>query len=102
MNKPSKEEMCKLNNVVHAFQNEADALLMSIGFMGAVLYPKGPMRNTLMGAACVRCINVLTQGLCAALVDTSSLREMTGFIPPYSVGQGMSLTAASLRHGGRG
>jgi nucleoside-diphosphate-sugar epimerase len=35
-------------------------------------------------------------------VDTSSLREMTGFIPPYSVGQGLSLTAASLRSGGRG
>jgi len=34
-------------------------------------------------------------------VDTSSLREMTGFIPPYSVGQGLSLTAASLRAGGR-
>jgi nucleoside-diphosphate-sugar epimerase len=34
-------------------------------------------------------------------VDTSSLREMTGFTPPYSVSQGLSLTAASLRAGGR-
>ena len=35
-------------------------------------------------------------------VDTSSLREMTGFTPPYSVGQGLSLTAASIRSGGPG
>jgi len=30
-------------------------------------------------------------------VDTSSLREMTGFKPPFSVPQGMSLTAAWFR-----
>ena len=36
----------------------------------------------------------VTAVLGSLFVDTSSLREMTGFKPPYSVPQGMSLTAA--------
>ncbi len=39
----------------------------------------------------------VTAVLGSLFVDTSSLREMTGFIPPYPIGQGMSLTAAGYR-----
>ncbi|MGK2962852.1 MAG: NAD-dependent epimerase/dehydratase family protein [Gemmatimonadaceae bacterium] len=39
----------------------------------------------------------VTAVLGSLFVDTSSLREMTGFKPPYSVAQGMSLTAAWFR-----
>lgn len=39
----------------------------------------------------------VTAVLGSLFVDTSSLREMTGFKPPYSVAQGMSLTAAAFR-----
>jgi nucleoside-diphosphate-sugar epimerase len=39
----------------------------------------------------------VTAVLGSLFVDTSSLREMTGFKPPFSLGQGMSLTAAGYR-----
>ena len=40
----------------------------------------------------------VTAVLGSLFVDTSSLREMTGFKPPFSVEQGMSLTAAWFNH----
>ena len=39
----------------------------------------------------------VTAVLGSLFVDTSSLREMTGFKPPFTVPQGMSLTAAWFR-----
>ena len=39
----------------------------------------------------------VTAVLGSLFVDTSSLREMTGFNPPFPIGQGMSLTAAGYR-----
>jgi nucleoside-diphosphate-sugar epimerase len=39
----------------------------------------------------------VTAVLGSLFVDTSSLREMTGFKPSYSVAQGMSLTAAAFK-----
>ena len=39
----------------------------------------------------------VTAVLGSLFVDTSSLREMTGFNPPFPIGQGMSLTAAGFR-----
>lgn len=44
----------------------------------------------------------VTAVLGSLFVDTSSLREMTGFKPPFSVDKGMSLTAASFRAGRSG